>query len=103
MMRVGILRVVTDMTNGQDGYNGDDLNKGNDYTGLMVGRVAMMMMWWRMTSSRVTIVLLWNLFCPRHPQPPAHLYGICKPHSGAVVLTSNCQVTHCCDIFAFGL
>ena len=39
---------------------------------MMVGRVGMRMMWSRMTSSRVTIVLLWNVFCPRHPQPPTH-------------------------------
>ena len=56
---------------------------------MMVGGVVMRMMWSRMTSSRVTIVLLWNVFCPRHPQPPTHLYGICKPHSVALVLTSS--------------
>ena len=39
---------------------------------MMVDGVVMRMMRSRMTSSRVTIVLLWNVFCPRHPQPPTH-------------------------------
>ena len=94
-MRMVILREVPDMTNRavrMDTIMMAILTRVMIILGrmmMMVGRVGMRMMWSRMTSSRVTIVLLWNVFCPRHLQPPTHLYGICKPHPVALVLTSS--------------